>query len=451
MTQCSCFAQVRSRLIRTRENIRRRRVNLEAAFDLHEADKEAVKPESTPPSPLDLIKSQKEALSTAQVALGRSRRVLIRELVQVFDVREARPSKPSTRAASLLSPSNAAFGVGSVLGSLSRRTGLLASPAAALSQSYHPVAHAPPSPYSPPSPSSSAPPPVSYAIASLALPANPADLASLPLEHVQAVLSSLIQFLRLLTFYLGVKLPFEIIWDGGVTDGVGRPWIHAIKGDEEGSWAKYPTPQPLFPPPPPSSSQGSTSNPQQYDPYPIPTAVAVVVGEPSPELLTSHTRLLPSFTTAIAMLQYNIAYLLFTQRVPLPYTMPFSSSSPPDALRSLIALCFSPSDQVGLFSHSALRLPYRLAAPTLPHKGSNGRGREPFEIQFSDILRVMHAAAGTSDGRPYLSKRKRGKGTGADDDWDLVEIEEEQHEGDGASHAETRSSSNPRSQARPSK
>lgn len=435
---------VRSRLIRARENIRRRRVNLEAAYDLHEADKEASKPESMPPSPLDLIKSQKEALNVAQVALGRSRRVLIRELVQVFDVREARPPKPSTRGATLLSPSNAPFGVGSVLGSLSRRTGLLATPA--LSQSYHPVAHAPPSPYPPASPSSLAPP-VSYAIASLALPANPADLANLPLEHVQAVLSSLIQFLRLLTFYLGVKLPFEIIWDGGVADGVGRPWIHAIKGDEEGGWAKYPSPQPLFPPPPPASSQSSTSNAQQYDPYPLPATITAIVGEPSPEVLTSHTRLLPSFTTALAMLQYNIAYLLFTQRVPLPYAMPFSSSSPPDALRSLIALCFSPSEQVGLFSHSALRLPYRLAAPTLPHKGSNGRSREPFEIQFSDILRVMHAAAGTSDGRAYISKRKRGKG--ADDDWDLVEIEEE-HEGDGASRA-TRSSSNPRTQAKPPK
>lgn len=438
------FHVVRSRLIRARESVRRRRVNLEAAFDLHDADKESSKPESTPPSPSDLVKSQREALHTAQVALGRSRRVLIRELVQVFDVREARPSKPSARGVSLLSPSSAAFGVGSVLGSLSRRTGLLATPA--LSQSYHPVAHAPPSPY-PPSPSSpSSPPLVSYAIASLALPANPADLANLPLEHVQAVLSSLLQFLRLLTFYLGVKLPFEIIWDGGVADGVGRPWIHAIQGDEEGGWAKYPTAQPLFPPPPPSSSQGSPSSAQPYDP--LPATITAIVGEPSPEVLTSHTRLLPSFTTALAMLQYNIAYLLFTQRVPLPYAMPFSSSSPPDALRSLIALCFSPSEQVGLFSHSALRSPYRLAAPTLPHKGSNGRSREPFEIQFSDILRVMHAAAGTSDGRPYLSRRKRGKG--ADDDWDLVEIEEE-HEGDGVSRAGTRSSSDPRTRAKPLK
>lgn len=413
---------MRSKLIRARENLRRRRVNIEAAYDLDEADKEARKQDSTPPSYSDLIQAQKEALHAAHAALGRSRRVLIRELVQVFDVREAIPPKPSSRLSSLLSPSNAAFGVGSVLGTLSRRTGLLTTPA--LSQSYHPVAHAPPSPYLTPSSPSSAGTSISYAIASLALPANPAELASLPLEHVQAVIASFLQFLRLLTFYLGVKLPFEILWDGGIAYGVGRPWIHAIQGDEDGGWAKYPFPQPLFPPPPPSSSQGLIPDSPQADPYPIPPTISAVIGEPSPELLTSNTRLLPSFTTALAMLQYNVAYLLFTQRVPPPYALPLSSALPPDALRSLITLCFSPSEQVGLFSHGALRAPFRLSAPTSPHKGVTGRTRDPFELEFGDLLRVMHAAAGTNDGRAYLSRRKRGHGTG-DDDWDIVEVEEE--------------------------
>lgn len=436
---------VRSRLIRARENLRRRRVNLDAAFDLHEVDKEARKPEATPPSYHDLVQSQKEDLQTAHVALARSRRVLIRELVQVFDVREARPPPPPGRLGAFLSPSNAAFGVGSVLGTIGRRTaGFL--PSAALSQSYHPATHS--SPAYPPSSSSSTPVIPSYEICSLALPANPSDLANQSLEHIQAVISCTLQFLRLLAFYLGVRLPFEVVWDGGGVEGVGRPWIHAIQGDEDGGWSKYPWPQPLFPPPTLASSQPLSPGSQQSDPYhPLPPIIAAIYGEPSPELLTSHTRLLPSFTTALAMLHYNIAYLLFTQRVPLPYTLPLSHASPPDALRALTALCFSPSEQVGLFSHGALRSPYRLGPPTSPHRGPLGRSREPFDLDFGDLFKALHAAAGTNDGR-YMSRRKRGKS--GEDDWDIVELDEENAE-DGSSRPETAPSSKAKARPRPSK
>lgn len=58
-----------------------------------------------------------------------------------------------------------------------------------------------------------------------------------PPDHINAVLTHTIHFISLLTFYLGVKLPFEVIWTGGRL-GVGQPWIGATKGSEVGGWAR---------------------------------------------------------------------------------------------------------------------------------------------------------------------------------------------------------------------
>jgi len=63
-------------------------------------------------------------------------------------------------------------------------------------------------------------------------------LTGYPPDHINAVITHTIHFLGLLTFYLGVKLPFDITWTGGKL-GVGQPWIRSIKGMESGSWAKY--------------------------------------------------------------------------------------------------------------------------------------------------------------------------------------------------------------------
>lgn len=59
-----------------------------------------------------------------------------------------------------------------------------------------------------------------------------------PPDHINAVITHAIHFLGLLTFYLGVKLPFETEWTGNKF-GVGQPWIGAGKGGELGTWAKY--------------------------------------------------------------------------------------------------------------------------------------------------------------------------------------------------------------------
>src|SRR5258708_3797210 len=182
------------------------------------------------------------------------------------------------------------------------------------------------------------------------------------------------------------------------------------------------------------------------------------------------------------MLHYNISFLLFTQRLPsslafgLPSSVALTShkspsstsngddttvlsnaqtvvrppSTPPDALRNLVSLCFSPLESVGLYSHSALRAPYRLGPPTTPHTikaksthyptGSNpqpassdvqhlgtvgGKGeREPFRVDFGDVLRLMHGLMGTSDGLASTSKSKKRRRFAEENGWDLIDIEE---------------------------
>lgn len=61
--------------------------------------------------------------------------------------------------------------------------------------------------------------------------------AGYPPDHINAVITHTIHFLSLLTFYLGIKLPFEVVWSGGKL-GVGQPSIGAGTGTELGGWAK---------------------------------------------------------------------------------------------------------------------------------------------------------------------------------------------------------------------
>ncbi|TFK21663.1 hypothetical protein FA15DRAFT_672349 [Coprinopsis marcescibilis] len=77
----------------------------------------------------------------------------------------------------------------------------------------------------------------------------PGDIRRYPPDHINAVLTLTLHFINLLSFYLGVKLPFEIVWTGGKV-GLGQPWIGAIKGgpiaeNGAGSWARWYTKHPL--------------------------------------------------------------------------------------------------------------------------------------------------------------------------------------------------------------
>lgn len=174
-----------------------------------------------------------------------------------------------------------------------------------------------------------------------------------PLEHINAVLTSTIHFLGLLAFYLGVKLPFEIVWSGG-RFGVGQPWIRAGRGGESGSWAKsvvfcsflhdvdinlnrWTFKHPLH-----LSPSGSTRAPSPTSPtsspsstLQLPTPVCSTLSASTASLAPSISQNQASFTTAFAMLLYNVCYLAYTQGVEIPL------SQAGDALSNLWAMCCS--------------------------------------------------------------------------------------------------------------
>jgi hypothetical protein len=90
--------------------------------------------------------------------------------------------------------------------------------------------------------------------------------AGYPPDHINAVITHTLHFLSLLAFYLGIKLPFEVLWSRSSTPptgsqflspaspnlrgngllGVGTPWIGATKGTEHGGWAKCVSPNPVL-------------------------------------------------------------------------------------------------------------------------------------------------------------------------------------------------------------
>jgi hypothetical protein len=79
-----------------------------------------------------------------------------------------------------------------------------------------------------------------WTIGGLVLPV-PGDIRRYPPDHINAVLTLTIHFLSLLSFYLGIKLPFEVTWTGGKL-GLGQPWIKAIRGGSagggDGGWSR---------------------------------------------------------------------------------------------------------------------------------------------------------------------------------------------------------------------
>lgn len=86
-----------------------------------------------------------------------------------------------------------------------------------------------------------------WTIGGLVLPV-PGDIRRYPPDHINAVLTLTIHFLSLLSFYLGIKLPFEVTWTGGKL-GLGQPWIGAIRGGSagggDGGWSRWHKKHPL--------------------------------------------------------------------------------------------------------------------------------------------------------------------------------------------------------------
>ncbi|KAH7925049.1 hypothetical protein BV22DRAFT_1105136 [Leucogyrophana mollusca] len=238
-----------------------------------------------------------------------------------------------------------------------------------------------------------------WTIGDLILPV-PGDIRRYPPDHINAVITHTIHFLGLLTFYLGIKLPFEINWSAKRL-GVGQPWIGACKGTESGSWAKWTTKHPLHLSSSSSSSSASSS--------PSSPTTSLPASAPSDSYTEATTPSAASFTTAFAMLLYNVCYLAHTQSVEIPL------SQAGDVLSNLWAVCCSPD--LGRRSHKTTPL---LGPPTPP----------AFPLDFAQLLQATtanpasrsrargSAARGTSTVR---SPRRQERIPEEDEGWDMVD------------------------------
>ncbi|KAI0259072.1 UV radiation resistance protein/autophagy-related protein 14 [Gloeopeniophorella convolvens] len=232
-----------------------------------------------------------------------------------------------------------------------------------------------------------------WTIGDLVLPV-PGDIRRYPPDHINAVITHTLHFIGLLTFYLGIRLPFEISWSGGKL-GVGQPWIRSIKGTESGSWAKWTSKHCLH-----------VSASSARDPAADTSTTAAAI----PQLTSDsyiETRPPPnpssSFTTAYAMLLYNVCYLAHTQAVDIPL------SQAGEVLSNLWAVCCSA--ELGRRSHQTHPL---LPPPTPPS----------FPLDFAQLLQ---ATAATPASRPRPARpRAPGAHKNRDripeeDEWDLLD------------------------------
>ncbi|KAG1853635.1 UV radiation resistance protein and autophagy-related subunit 14-domain-containing protein [Suillus subluteus] len=154
-----------------------------------------------------------------------------------------------------------------------------------------------------------------WTIGGLVLPV-PGDVRR---DHINAAITYTVHFLGLLTFYLGIKLPFEVSWSCRRL-GVGMPWIRAGRGSE--SWAKWTAKHPLhLTSNSPSTSSSPSSSPSR-------TPLTSLAGSEAPEQGPAHSQN-QSFMMGLAMLFYNVAH---TQGVDIPL------SQAGDALSNLWAV-----------------------------------------------------------------------------------------------------------------
>ncbi|KAI0777809.1 UV radiation resistance protein and autophagy-related subunit 14-domain-containing protein [Trametes elegans] len=276
-----------------------------------------------------------------------------------------------------------------------------------------------------------------WTIGGLVLPV-PGDIRRYPPDHINAVLTHTIHFVTLLAFYLGIKLPFEIVWSRSSTPptgptkgsgllGVGIPWIGAIRGGESGGWARWSTKQPLHvssAPAPASSSSSSSSSARPTSHRSSTTPSSTTPTSPphtrraSGSALSESTTLADSqlaesapppaapggaFTTALAMLLYDVCYLAHTQAVDVPL------AHAGDALGVLWAVCCSP--ELGRRAHATHARP-PLPPPTPP----------AFALDFSQLLQATAATPARARARGTSGKevRKAERIVEEEDGWDLV-------------------------------
>ncbi|KAJ3844347.1 UV radiation resistance protein and autophagy-related subunit 14-domain-containing protein [Lentinula raphanica] len=248
---------------------------------------------------------------------------------------------------------------------------------------------------------------VHWMIANLILPL-PGDMRRYPPDHLNAVLTPTIHFINLLAFYLGVKLPFHVTWTKGKL-GVGLPYIGAVKGvgDESSSWARWHKTSPLHV----SASSLTTPASSPFTSITLPHSESMSsssdAGSPSvptspsnadsmsfdpqssvdPSLMQNQ-EITSSFTTGIAMLLYNVAYIAYTQH---GINIPLHQIAAGDILSILWGICFgfgSGSGSLGRFSHettsSLVPNPAALPLHRLPPPTPS-----TFRLDFRQLLQAM--------------------------------------------------------------
>ncbi|KAH9932353.1 uncharacterized protein B0H18DRAFT_1093214 [Fomitopsis serialis] len=263
-----------------------------------------------------------------------------------------------------------------------------------------------------------------WTIGGLVLPV-PGDMRRYPPDHINAVITH--------------TLPFEIVWSQSGAPptsgssmgigllGVGGPWIGAIKGGESGGWARWSTKHPLH--------VSASSPPSASGPSPSSSA--------SPSRPTSHTRRASTtvsassggmsgrarsgslsasmadsqieadvaepaapggaFTTALAMLVYDVCYLAHTQAVEVPL------AQAGEVLSNLWAVCCSP--ELGRKSHATHPL---LPPPTPPS----------FPLDFAQLLQATAANPTRAKARGTGGRERRTERIVEEDEdgWDFVEV-----------------------------
>lgn len=177
------------------------------------------------------------------------------------------------------------------------------------------------------------PPILKWTICGLVLPL-PSDvqkslqegLALATLEKTNAAIIYTLHFVRVLCFYLGVKLPFEVWWSGK-QDSVGIPYLKAGPGPANGNWAKWTVPCALY--------------------------LRQSLASETPRASVS----IDAYCIAYAMLAYNVSYLAYTQSM----FIPLSQSA--NILANLWTLC-SDDKTIGRFSHQSSSSSYDASKPS---------------------------------------------------------------------------------------
>ncbi|KAJ7879449.1 UV radiation resistance protein and autophagy-related subunit 14-domain-containing protein [Mycena leptocephala] len=264
-----------------------------------------------------------------------------------------------------------------------------------------------------------------------------------PGDHINAVLGHAVHFLGLLAWYLGVKLPFAVRWEGGKL-GVGVPWI----GPQKGRWGRWTASHPLhllLSSSPAPASPFPSADPSLSDSQYLSGSVSQLLGDSTTILRSSDPPASPApetpqFTTALAMLLYDVLYLAHTQGLVIPL------AQAGNVLGNLCAVCCAP--ELGRRSRASVAVSHYAAAHGDAHVCVFANARLPpptpsaFPIDFGQVLQVVTSGGGRrvalarhnrdgasapgadeNEGTSKKREERRGQTHDEEEGWDIVNEE----------------------------